>query len=116
MFCENNFNAPKKHAEAICREIIYRKLDVQWGTGDLRPMGITDDFCRLLKDSGCSYVSLSVESGSDTMLRRMQRGYSAEDVRRSFACLEKAGIPLWLVPDDRRAGREPGKQSRKRWR
>lgn len=94
MFCENNFNAPKRHAEAICREILTRKLQVTWGTGDLRPMGISDDFCRLLKDSGCGYVNLSVESGSESMLKDMRRGYTAADVRQSFACLEKSGIPF----------------------
>ena len=94
MFCENNFNVPKGHAEAICREIIARKVNVRWGTGDLRPMGITDEFCQLLKDSGCGYVNLSIESGSDKMLQCMRRGYSAADVRQSLACLEKAGIPF----------------------
>jgi len=94
MFCENNFNVPKSHAEAICREIIARKLDIHWGTGDLRPVGISDDFCQLLKDSGCSYVNLSVESGSARMLQTMQRGYRVDDVRKSLVCLEKAGIPF----------------------
>ncbi len=93
MFCDNNFNAPKKHAEAICRELIARKLEIHWGTGDLRPMGITPDFCRLLQESGCEYVNLSVESGSDVMLQRMQRGYRVADIRQAFACLAKAGIP-----------------------
>ncbi len=94
MFCENNFNVPRRHAEAICREIIDRRLDVRWGTGDLRPLGITGDFCRLLRDSGCDYVNLSVESGSEAMLRSMQRGYTAADVRRSLECLERSGIPF----------------------
>lgn len=94
MFCENNFNVPKHHAEAICREILARKLNIRWGTGDLRPIGITADFCQLLKESGCNYLNLSVESGSDQMLQKMKRGYSAADVRQSLACLEKAGIPF----------------------
>ena len=93
MFCENNFNAPKQHAEAICREILKRKLNVRWGTGDLRPLGITDDFCRLLRDSGCGFVNLSIESASDAMLRRMQRGYTRADVLESLETLEKSGIP-----------------------
>lgn len=94
MFCENNFNVPRRHAEAICREIIDRRLDVRWGTGDLRPLGITGDFCRLLRDSGCDYVNLSVESGSEAMLRSMQRGYTVADVRQALECLEKSGIPF----------------------
>ncbi len=93
VFCENNFNVPKRHAEAICQEIIDRKLKVRWGTGDLRPMGITGEFCSLLRDSGCDYVNLSIESGSDRMLKSMRRGYTAADVRQSLDCLEKSGIP-----------------------
>jgi radical SAM superfamily enzyme YgiQ (UPF0313 family) len=94
MSCENNFNVPQQHAEAICREIMDRKVNVRWGTGDLRPMNITEDFCRLLRESGCEYVNLSIESGSDTMLHRMRRGYSIADVQQSLACLEKSGIPF----------------------
>jgi radical SAM superfamily enzyme YgiQ (UPF0313 family) len=94
IFCENNFNVPMRHAEAVCQEIIGRRLGARWGTGDLRPLGITEDFCRLLRDSGCDYVSLSVESGSEDMLRSMQRGYTVADVRQSLECLEKSGIPF----------------------
>lgn len=93
MFTENNFNSPRQHAEAICREILARKLKVRWGTGDLRPLGITDEFCRLLRDSGCAYVNLSIESASDAMLHRMQRGYTRADVLASLETLEKSGIP-----------------------
>ncbi len=93
IFSENNFNVPRRHAESICREILARKLDVQWSTGDLRPMHITDDFCRLLKESGCTYVNLSIESGSERMLARMRRGYTVGDIRQAFSCLERSGIP-----------------------
>jgi radical SAM superfamily enzyme YgiQ (UPF0313 family) len=93
MFCENNFNTPRRHAEAICREIIRRGVSVRWGTGDLRPLGVTDDFCRLMRESGCGFVNLSIESGSEKMLKRMQRGYSMEDVEESLHCLERSGIP-----------------------
>ena len=94
MFCENNFNIPKFHAEAICKEIIARKANVHWGTGDLRPMGITKDFCQLMKESGCTYLNLSIESASKDMLRRMRRGYTVADVEKSLVHLEKAGIPF----------------------
>ncbi|HEY3312542.1 MAG TPA: radical SAM protein [Anaerolineales bacterium] len=94
MFCENNFNVPKRHAENICQEIIARKLDLQWGSGDLRPMGITPDFVRLMKDSGCNYLNVSIESGSEQMLAGMRRGYSVADVRQSLSNLENSGIPF----------------------
>jgi len=76
MFCENNFNAPRKHAEAILQGWIEEKVDLQWGTGDMRPIGITDGFCRLMEESSCFYVNLSIESASESMLKSMRRGYT----------------------------------------
>ena len=94
MFCENNFNAPRQHAEAICRALIAEDIDLQWGTGDLRPMGITDDFCRLMEASGCFYVNLSIESASGEMLKSMKRGYTVRQVRDSLETLSRSKIPF----------------------
>jgi radical SAM superfamily enzyme YgiQ (UPF0313 family) len=94
MFCENNFNAPRQHAQAICQALIVEKVDIQWGTGDLRPMGVTDDFCRLMEESGCYYVNLSIESASNHMLQSMQRGYTVRQVRESLEALNRSKIPF----------------------
>jgi radical SAM superfamily enzyme YgiQ (UPF0313 family) len=94
MFCENNFNAPRKHAEAILRTLIAEKADLQWGTGDLRPIGVTDSFCRLMKESGCFYTNLSIESASESMLKRMKRGYTVQQVRESLEALNRAKMPF----------------------
>ena len=94
MFCDNNFNAPRQHAEAICKALIAEKADFQWGTGDLRPVGITDDFCRMMEDSGCFYVNLSIESASQEMLKSMKRGYTVQQVRKSLEVLSRSNIPF----------------------
>ncbi len=94
IFAENNFNVPREHAEAICREIVKRKLTVTWGTGDLRPVGVDDDFCRLLLDSGCDYVNLSIESGSASMLKEILRGYTVEQIRQALDSLVKSSLPF----------------------
>lgn len=92
-FCDNSFNVPKAHAEAICREIVTRNLEIAWSTGGLKPIGITDDMCRLFKNSGCTGLGLAAESASETMLKRMHRGYRAEQVRQALSCLSRSGIP-----------------------
>ena len=92
-FCENNFNVPRPHAEAICQEIIDQGLSISWGSGDLRPLGVTEDFCQLMAASGCNYINLSIESGSDKMLQCMQRGYTVDQVRQALDSLERSGIP-----------------------
>ena len=95
-FCDNSFNVPKAHAEAICQKIIDRKLDIKWGTGSLKPLAVTDDFCRLLKDAGCGYINLAVESGSEKMLASMKRGYKADHVRQALSGLNKADLPFGI--------------------
>jgi radical SAM superfamily enzyme YgiQ (UPF0313 family) len=94
MFCDNNFNAPRQHARAICETLITRQASFQWGTGDLRPTGVTDDFCRLLEASGCFYANLSIESASESMLRSMKRGYTVKQVRESLDALSRSKIPF----------------------
>jgi radical SAM superfamily enzyme YgiQ (UPF0313 family) len=94
MFCDNNFNAPRKHAQEICESFINEKVDFQWGTGDLRPAGVTPDFCRLMEDSGCFYVNLSVESASEEMLKSMRRGYTVGQVREALDSLTRSNIPF----------------------
>lgn len=94
MFCDNSFNVPRKHAQALCHAFIDEQLDFGWGTGDLKPIGVTDDFCRLLEDSGCFYVNLAIESASATMLRRMKRSYTVQQVPESLEALSCAKIPF----------------------
>lgn len=94
MICDNNFNAPRYHAEALCRAFAAAPFGFQWGTGDLRPGGVTDDFCRLLQDSGCFYANLAIESASDAMLLRMKRGYTVRQVRAALESLSRSGVPF----------------------
>ena len=94
MFCDNSFNVPRRHAEALCRASIADQLDFGWGTGDLKPIGVTDEFCRLLEASGCFYVNLAIESASETMLQRMKRGYTVRQVRQSLDALSRSRFPL----------------------
>jgi radical SAM superfamily enzyme YgiQ (UPF0313 family) len=93
-FCDNNFNVPNRHAKAICQEIITRKLDITWGTGTIKPLGVTDEVCRLFYDSGCRYVNLSVESASPRMLKQMQRGCTVENIKQALASLSQSDIPF----------------------
>lgn len=93
-FCDNSFNVPKKHAVAICEEIIDHNLDIQWSTGSLKPVGITDELCHLFEDSGCVGLGLSAESASEKMLKTMRRGYRVDQVIQALSCLSRSNIPF----------------------
>ena len=60
----------------------------------LGPREIDTEMIGLIKDGNiCRHVHLSIQSGSDTVLERMRRGYTARDV-------ENAARALWdAIPD-----------------
>ncbi len=94
MVCDNSFNVPRRHAEDLCRAFIGARLDFGWGTGDLKPIGVTADFCRLLEDSNCFYANLAIESASAAMLERMRRGYTVRQVRAALDALSRSRVPF----------------------
>lgn len=96
-FGDNLFNFPKRHAESICRELISRGLGVNWTLDSLSPLGLTKDFCRLMKEAGCVFPCLAVESGSARMLKRMKRGYGPEEVKAAIINLHSVGIPFIIT-------------------
>jgi len=96
-FCDNSFNVPQKHAEAICEEIIDHRIEIKWiSANGFKPLGITKEFCRLLKASGCNYVGLSIETASEKMLSAMNKGFKIKDVRKSMDNLSNSDIPFGL--------------------
>jgi radical SAM superfamily enzyme YgiQ (UPF0313 family) len=95
-FCDNSFNVPRGHAEAVCRRIIDQGLEIRWRSGAIKPLKMTKDFCSLMNASGCDYVGLSIESASEKMLANMARGYTVEDVRAALDCLSGSEIPFGL--------------------
>ena len=80
-FSDNSFNCPKPHADAICKEIINQQLRVKWKGGANKPLRLAKDFCRLMKESGCDYVGLSIETASEKMLVNIKRGYNVDDIQ-----------------------------------
>lgn len=95
-FADNSFNVPRPHAAAICREIIDRQPGVAWHTGALKPVGVDAELVRLMAESGCTYLGLSVETASPRMLKSIRRGYTQDQVRRAMDALSAGSIP-WGV-------------------
>ncbi|HVN55388.1 MAG TPA: radical SAM protein [Anaerolineaceae bacterium] len=94
MIVDNSFNVPHRHAVSLLEAFSVSQMDFAWGTGDLKPVGVTPDFCRRLEDSRCFYTCLAFESASDTMLQRLGRGYTVRQVRAALDALSRSAIPF----------------------
>lgn len=81
MFVDGIFNAPIKHAEKICHEIIRRELDVEWQAWfDIK--GFSEDFFILAKQAGLRRAPFSPDAASDSALRALKKGITTKDINK----------------------------------
>ncbi len=80
-----------EQALAICQEIRERKLDVRWAAG-INPVAISQELASAMKESGCRYLALGIDSASEKMLENYQKGFVKEDITRTVKLLTETGI------------------------
>jgi radical SAM superfamily enzyme YgiQ (UPF0313 family) len=79
-FVDNTFNLPPAYAKSICRLILERELDMHWQS-IIYPKHVDEGLVELMAAAGCRQISLGFESGSDRMLKNLNKKFTLEDVR-----------------------------------
>jgi anaerobic magnesium-protoporphyrin IX monomethyl ester cyclase len=87
-FTDSVFNMPLAHAEAICREIIRRKLPVTWSAW-FHDSHVTGDFAALAREAGCRKIILSPDGFSDLSLAALGKSQKKADILRTYEILER---------------------------
>lgn len=90
-FVDNTFNLPSRYSKDLCDKIIQSKLDITW-RGILYPWKVEKELVEKMADSGCVEVSLGLESGSNIILKKMNKQYRTKDIRHVSALLKECGI------------------------
>lgn len=87
------FTLDKKRVKDFCRELLKRKLKIKWMTPNgIRAESLDAETLKLMKKSGCHYLYLGIESGSQKVLDRIKKGITLEQVRHIVKLINKAGI------------------------
>ena len=90
-FVDNTFNLPPSHAKAICRKIIDRGLDIRW-LSILYPALVDEELADLMSKAGCEQVSMGFESGSERILKNLNKRFAVKGVRLISKMLADHGI------------------------
>ncbi|MBU0574979.1 MAG: radical SAM protein [Proteobacteria bacterium] len=90
-FVDNTFNLPPGYAKEICRKIIDRGLDISWRC-ILYPGKVDEKLAALMAAAGCREVSLGFESGSERILRNMNKKFNLREIRQTAETLARHGI------------------------
>ena len=78
--CDDTFVVRRQRVEDFCRRVISEKLDFRWecfARVDL----VDSDLMKLMAEAGCSAVFFGIESGSDSVLSRIDKRFTVAQAR-----------------------------------
>ena len=85
-----DFTIDKGRTMNICRQIKKRGLDLLWACRSR--IGIDKDLLQAMKDAGCGRIYYGIESGSQEILDRINKGITLDQVRETIASTKTLGI------------------------
>lgn len=91
-FCDSLINGNIKMLNELCDLIIKNNIRITWGGQAAIRKEMTKDFLLKLKRAGCVGLSYGVESGSNKVLRLMNKGHTAELAEEVLHNTHEAGI------------------------
>ncbi len=95
-FWDDIFTLNKKRVIEICKEMINRKLDIQWCM-DTRADCVSKEMLEWMKKAGCDKVEIGVESGSDTILKNIDKGTSVGEIKKTLSWLKELDLKVHLL-------------------
>jgi anaerobic magnesium-protoporphyrin IX monomethyl ester cyclase len=94
-FCDQIFNIPVAHAIDICKEIVDRKLDVQWSAWfNEHRKTLPDELIIWLKRAGCGLLSFSPDHVDDRMLKNLDKNFRYEDMLYTVQVAKKHNMDV----------------------
>lgn len=98
-FCDDAFSINKKRVIEICKGILDRKLHIVFDCCT-RADFITREIAQWLHKAGCLYAALGVESGSEIILKNINKKIPLEKLYEAFEILRSEKVktlPLLMV-------------------
>lgn len=90
-FNDDTFTINCNYFRDVCTGIIDHGLEVEW-LCRARANSLDEETVVLLRRAGCSHVFIGAESGSERILRTINKKIKPEDVNRSVRLLSRHGI------------------------
>ncbi len=92
-FSDDVFTLNKKRIMKLCDEIERKGLVFKWDCL-CRVDNVEPALFKRMKEAGCARVFFGIESGSDRVLRMMNKNFTVEDAKKAVEMAKKAGIEV----------------------
>ena len=90
---DDTFNLDNRFTKEICRRIIDEGLKLNW-ICEARADYLDKELVSLMVEAGCVRIKLGIESGSDRILKMINKGFTTQMVRRGVGIIKECQLPL----------------------
>lgn len=90
-FVDDIFNYPPADAEALCREMVRKKIAVKW-SAFVNPSFLNETLLHWMREAGCDGIEFGTDSGSPRMLKSYKKSFTQEDVIQSSRICSKLKV------------------------
>jgi radical SAM superfamily enzyme YgiQ (UPF0313 family) len=87
-FWDDNLTLNRDRTLKFCRLLKQNRMRISWGC-TTRVDLLDDLIVKEMKQAGCSYISIGIETGSDRILKNIHKGISLEEVNLAVNLLNK---------------------------
>lgn len=88
LFHDDTFNLGEKRVLAICKEIMARNIHIDWSCC-CRVHPVSDEMIETMVKAGCKHICWGVESGSEEVLKKVNKNITKEQIKKAFDICEK---------------------------
>ena len=88
-FMDLEFTVLRNQVLELCEHLIRRRLDFRW-TCQTRFDLIDSHLLRQMKLAGCSLIHFGVEAGSDSLLKKVNKGITIDQIRAGMRLVKEA--------------------------
>ena len=93
IFDDDNLFSNRKRAKAIFQGMIDQNLSMPWKSIATAVFRLDEELIELMKLSGCQYICIAIESGSERVLKNIiQKPVKYEDAKKMVAVAQQQGI------------------------
>lgn len=90
-FKDDSFTVNKKRVEQLCDKLLADKLNINWEC-NTRVDLVSESLLAKMKKAGCNSIKVGIESGSERILGKMNKGITHEQIRNAAKLFRKIGI------------------------
>lgn len=94
-FEDDTFTMKKNRTMELCRRMIKENLNMNWKC-DTRADCISDDIVGLMKAAGCVSIKIGVESGSEKILKKINKRVTKGVILDATHIIKRHDIPLTI--------------------